>query len=198
MHLPLFKTFSNVYDPSEDSFLMMDALDLIKQSGIKPFIILEICCGIGIISSYAKHLFPTSFVISSDYYIDPCLNTIDTLQRNNQTCNSIQMNIIDNIRPCTIDLLICNPPYVPSERIMNGFDAAWAGGYNGNEAVTIPLLKDINRILQHQQNVLLLLLKVNLKDNLKDICTQNRLLMDCILSKQCGNEYLYIYKVYKH
>ncbi len=43
-----------------------------------------------------------------------------------------------NIRPQTVDLLVFNPPYVPSEQEELGradIAAAWAGGLNGRVVI---------------------------------------------------------------
>eukprot|EP00835_Amoeboradix_gromovi_P001748 NODE_86_length_22163_cov_0.379442.p11 type:complete len:200 gc:universal NODE_86_length_22163_cov_0.379442:20343-20942(+) len=195
MKLPIFKTLPNVYDPSEDSFLLMDALEILKD--INPVVVVEVCCGTGTVGTFAKYLFPNSHIILSDKFIDPCVNAKNTLLRNNLLADVVQMNLADNFRFGTIDLLICNPPYVPSESELSGIDAAWAGGLYGCTAVTVPLLLQINRILSSQGQLLLLLLKVNLKYDLLRLCNENNLSFSCVIERQCGREFLFVFSIKK-
>ena len=193
MKLPLFKTLPNVYDPSEDSFLLMDALESIKDSN--PTTIWEICCGTGSVGAYAKYLFPNAHVVCSDKYSDPCINTKDTFIRNSLRGDVVQMDLLENVKKHSVDLILCNPPYVPSEYHLEGIDAAWAGGLHGNSAVTIPLINIVEQILSKDGQLLLLLLKVNFNDNLQELCNARSLSFKCIIERQCGREYLYVFSI---
>ena len=75
------KNFPNVYDPSEDTFLLIDALehDLLYLRNLKPEIVVEVGSGSGIVVNFLatnlKTNNPTPFLIATDINKDACLAT---------------------------------------------------------------------------------------------------------------------------
>ncbi|KAG8156259.1 hypothetical protein JTE90_003066 [Oedothorax gibbosus] len=115
--------FENVYEPAEDTFILVDALEknlgLIQQ--LKPAICLEIGSGSGVvISSLGKAL-------QNPYYLCTDLNPIaasatqTTSKSNGLQVDIIITNLVDGLERLqnSVDLLICNPPYgvTPSEEV---------------------------------------------------------------------------------
>lgn len=140
--------FEDVYEPSEDSFLLIDSLesDLPELNKLKPSICLEIGSGSGVvINSLAlacKNKWP-GFFIAVDINPSACRATKNTSFINNNNSNYldvIQMDLVTALRMLNqFDVVIFNPPYVPTETSEIGdsnlITRAWAGGNNGREVM---------------------------------------------------------------
>ena len=131
-----------VYEPAEDSFLMIEAvLREVKRSDS----ILEIGTGSGIVSMFIKDI--AQFIatdISPQAVKCAKLNGID----------AIRADLFDGIKfKGKFDLILFNPPYLPSEDQKTDMDILWDGGPSGREIINRFLdrvksyLKDDGRIL---------------------------------------------------
>lgn len=138
--------FKYVYEPAEDSFLLLDALeaDLSKIKLDKPKICTEIGSGSGVIITAVAKALPETACFAIDINPRACDVTKRTAAKNGATLNVINMNLLNGFRSRIIDLLIFNPPYVvtPDEEIDsnespqdNEFNEkiikSWAGGTDG-------------------------------------------------------------------
>ena len=137
-----------LYIPAEDTYLLCDAL-LQESDSIKavcPQIVVEIGCGSGCVITYLCMLLKENIGHDFRAYATD-INPI-ALQRTKQTAelNSVEIvlvksNFVDEIEEevgGNIDVLLFNPPYVPtpSEEIGgNGVEASWAGGIDGREVI---------------------------------------------------------------
>jgi|WetSurMetagenome_2_1015567.scaffolds.fasta_scaffold15941_4 release factor glutamine methyltransferase len=124
-----FNTPPGVYEPKEDSALLAD-----NQMVEKGDYVLDMGCGSGIQAIVASR--KAKKVLAVD--INP--QAIETARRNAETNNSenIDYRISDlfgNIKEDEkFDMIIFNPPYVPSdEKDMEA--KAWAGGTLGRETI---------------------------------------------------------------
>ncbi|NYT00537.1 MAG: methyltransferase [Methanocellales archaeon] len=124
-----------VYEPAEDSFLMVEAvLREVKRSDN----ILEIGTGSGIVSMFIGDI---ARVIGTDISLKAVkcarLNGIDV----------IRTDLFDGIKfKREFDLIVFNPPYLPSEDQKTDMDVLWDGGSSGREI--------INRFLDQVKNYL--------------------------------------------
>ena len=75
--------FENVYEPAEDSFLLLDALEQDLESLEKSVFCLEIGSGSGIISVALASVIPT-FVFACDLNPQACQATLQTSKINEQ------------------------------------------------------------------------------------------------------------------
>ncbi|CAH0387922.1 unnamed protein product [Bemisia tabaci] len=133
----------NVYEPSEDSFLLLDALESdlhFIQEKIQPLVLLEVGSGSGvIITALSKFLAARSFCMAVDINWDACVATCETARINDAQVDVIQMDLDSAL--CLnnqVDLLVFNPPYVvtPDEEIESGgIVASWAGGKTGRQVL---------------------------------------------------------------
>lgn len=154
----------HVYEPAEDSFLLLDCLEedqkyLRKNLARKLPVVCEIGSGSGIVIAFIRqHLYPWGIYIATDINPHACRAALATLEKNSSQCHSYDACLMDcttAIRYQNIDLLVFNPPYVPAETVPSHPDApgddAWLdlallGGYDGME-VTWRVLKSLGSIL---------------------------------------------------
>lgn len=215
------KDFNHVYEPAEDSFLLIDALELelpILRSQ-KPLITVELGSGAGIaISALAKYLdFQSHGFFAIDINKFACNATKGTASANEVNVEVINMDLLTAFKDNSVDLLIFNPPYVPTdcdsrESIPEqakfydddaekdyGNDKmlmkSWAGGKDGCEIIN-RLLDNLENILTPQGIFYLLLIKENkpekIRERLKDLGFDSEQIID----RKIRGEHLLVLKVY--
>ena len=141
---------SEVYDPAEDSFLLIDAIEVKKDD-----LVFELGAGTGIISLNCA-LFGAN-VICSD--INP--HAVENIKLNysknrSKIPGSINVRFGDFFSVLKkdefFDIIIFNPPYLPTEKneLVGGsgwFDKATDGGKTGLD-FTIRFLKELSKFLK--------------------------------------------------
>ncbi|XP_061483859.1 methyltransferase N6AMT1 isoform X2 [Rhineura floridana] len=146
--------FSEIYEPAEDTFVLLDALEgdaeELRSASIE--ICLEVGCGSGVVSTFlASIVGPKALCLCTDINPVAGLCTVETAVHNNVDIQPIITDLVTALLPRLngkVDLLVFNPPYVvtPSAEIKShGIEAAWAGGKNGREVTDrlIPLVSDL-------------------------------------------------------
>lgn len=194
------KQMVDVYEPSEDTFLFIDALeaDLAFIQARKPTYMLEIGSGNGVITTaLGSHLSLTCF--TTDINIKACNATRNTGLLNKVQVEPVCMDLASHFRPFLFDILIFNPPYVltDSEEIIGtGLSRAWAGGIDGREIID-KLLPQMKNILSESGIFYLLLLKENKPDEVAAILEKFGFQHKIIKEKKILGEYLYIVRFIK-
>ncbi|EGG14340.1 hypothetical protein DFA_12110 [Cavenderia fasciculata] len=148
------KDYKDVYEPAQDSYLFINALkkDLDDLKLLNPSFVIEIGSGSGFVISYlAKILENNGYFMSTD--INPIAARVSsrTATHNNVSLDVINTSFLTGIERVKgkVDVLLFNPPYVPteSEEIEDGgIAASWAGGIDGREVID-KLLPQIDSIL---------------------------------------------------
>uniref|UniRef100_A0A1B6CUB7 Methyltransferase HEMK2 n=2 Tax=Clastoptera arizonana TaxID=38151 RepID=A0A1B6CUB7_9HEMI len=139
MDTPIWKieTNFNVYEPAEDSFLLLDALesDLKFLHNINPSILLEVGSGSGvIITALSKALGNNCYCIATDINSQATITTQQTTILNNASVDVVLTDLTMGLKlPYLVDVLVFNPPYVVTENdeISGTLQRAWAGGLDG-------------------------------------------------------------------
>ena len=133
---PNIIVFPGVYPPSEDTYLLIDALD-IRQDDV----FLEVGCGAGLISlTAAKH---TCNIVSVDSSLEAVRNTLENLQRNDlsNNCHIVESDLLGALAPSAkFSLIVFNPPYLPQDDEYTDLDHALVGGQTGTE-LTVRFVK---------------------------------------------------------
>ncbi|XP_062831109.1 methyltransferase N6AMT1 isoform X2 [Anolis carolinensis] len=172
-HLGPEGPFSEVYEPAEDTFLLLDALEAdapeLRSGG---------CTDINPLAA---------------------LCTVETALCNNVNIQPIITDLTVGLLPRLhgkVDLLLFNPPYVvtPSAEIQNhGIEAAWAGGKNGREVMNrlIPL---VPTILSEKGLFYIVTIQENNPDEIIKILERRGLKGTKVLCRQAGRENLSILK----
>ncbi|XP_029047407.1 methyltransferase N6AMT1 [Osmia bicornis bicornis] len=210
MDTPLVKLstgeLETVYEPSEDSFLLIDALeaDLEVLKVKKPVMCLEIGSGSGIVitalaMALGKYCQPYHLAI--DINLDACKATKKTAMENSVEIDAIQMDLLSCIRSNrAFDIVLFNPPYVVTrdEEISNSklVYRTWAGGSNGRKVMerVFPRIPDI---LSDVGTFYLLIIKENDPEYI--LCTFKHLNMEgrIVAERKIRGEHLYVLRFKK-
>lgn len=121
--------YPDVYPPSEDTYLLIDALDVNSED-----VFLEVGCGAGLVTmSVAKKSYR---VVSVDSSFEAVCNTLENLRRNglNNNCHVVESDLLGAFAPSfKFSLIVFNPPYLPEDDEKTDFDHALIGGLKGIE-----------------------------------------------------------------
>ncbi|XP_030383082.1 methyltransferase N6AMT1 [Scaptodrosophila lebanonensis] len=209
--------YEHVYEPAEDTFLLLDALeaDLTFLDNLQPRLCLEIGSGSGvIITALAKRFSHGALCLATDINEHACNATKSTANRNATKVESIRCNLASALRTRSVDVLLFNPPYVvtsdeelhnqlfeasPESRHINmstqrNLVSSWAGGKDGRRITDI-LLQQLNDILSPQGVFYLLLLRENKPDEIIDKLVSLNFKAVKYMERRIPGEYLYILKI---
>ncbi|KAM8718003.1 hypothetical protein ACLKA7_004673 [Drosophila subpalustris] len=199
--------YEQVYEPAEDSFLLLDALeaDLEFLDTLQPRLCLEIGSGSGvIITALAKRLAHSALCLATDINPSACDATKRTAFHNGARLDSVRCNLVDAIRKRSVDVLLFNPPYVvtsdeelQSQKLFTdqrNLVYSWAGGRDGRR-VTDALLEQLDDILSPSGVLYLLLLRENKPDEIIKQLVECNFKAVKHMERRIPGEYLYILKV---
>lgn len=214
-------SFDNIYEPSEDTFFLLDALELELPYLLvkRPLIVAEIGSGSGIIiSALAKYL---NYQKHGFYAIDinnhACTASQKTAFINNVNVEVINMDLLSAFKKNSIDLLVFNPPYVPTSHFESNLpehkkfyddDAStefeernekmviksWAGGKDGCEIIN-RLLEKLKDILAPNGIFYLLLIKENKPEQIRKYLDQNGFSTEQLIDRKIRGEHLLVLKI---
>ncbi|WFC94107.1 peptide chain release factor N(5)-glutamine methyltransferase [Malassezia brasiliensis] len=129
-----------VYDPAEDTFALMDALEQDAQVLQNTSLCVEIGSGSGCVSTFAAQLVgPHAAYVCTDINAAATLCTRETAERNHVALDVVRASTLDGLRLTgLVDLLLFNPPYVVTSdeeeaaaQAHADLAGAWAGGTYG-------------------------------------------------------------------
>ncbi|EFB21503.1 hypothetical protein PANDA_010012, partial [Ailuropoda melanoleuca] len=213
MAVPRFRTplhghvgrgaFSNVYEPAEDTFLLLDALEAAAAELTGVEICLEVGSGSGVVSAFlASIIGPQALYMCTDINPEAAACTLETAHCNKVHIQPVITDLVKGLLPRLkekVDLLVFNPPYVvtpPEEVGSHGVEAAWAGGRNGREVMDrlFPLAPDL---LSPRGLFYLVTIKENNPEEILKTMMTRGLQGTVALSRQAGQELLSILKFTK-
>ncbi|KOC61497.1 HemK methyltransferase family member 2 [Habropoda laboriosa] len=200
------KDLETVYEPAEDSFLLIDVLeaDLEILKAVKPTMCLEIGSGSGIViaalaMALKEHCQP--FHMAVDINTDACKITKRTAVRNLVEVDSVRMDLLSCIRSDRVfDIVVFNPPYVVTsdEEISNKqiLFKAWAGGTNGRKVMERVFSK-IPDILSDVGTFYLLVIKENDPEHILRIFTNMNMVGKIVAERKVRGEHLHVLRFKK-
>nr|XP_022334318.1 hemK methyltransferase family member 2-like isoform X2 [Crassostrea virginica] len=193
--------FDYIYEPAEDSFLLLDALekdhDRINQ--LRPSTCLEVGCGSGICITFLATMlksFP-SLYLCTDINQRAAEIAQQTGQANDVHIQPVVTDLVGGLEERLegqVDILLFNPPYVvtpESEVGSRGLEAAWAGGERGRQ-VTDRLLPKVPDLLSPKGMFYLVVIKENNPEEIQQMMKTMGFEMETVLTRRTGPELLSI------
>uniref|UniRef100_A0A4W4GTF9 Methyltransferase HEMK2 n=1 Tax=Electrophorus electricus TaxID=8005 RepID=A0A4W4GTF9_ELEEL len=194
--------FSEVYEPAEDSFLLIDALE--KDANLlQPALCLEVGSGSGIVSAFlASVTGPEVLYLCTDLNPAAAQCTKETSRCNHLHLQPLVTDLVECLMPRLngkVDVLLFNPPYVvtPSEEVVSrGIEASWAGGLRGREVMDrfFPMVPSL---LSNQGLFYLVTVSDNNPDEILALLGESGLTGQMCLSRQAGRERLSVLRFTK-
>ncbi|XP_070208166.1 methyltransferase N6AMT1-like isoform X2 [Littorina saxatilis] len=170
------RDYDDVYEPAEDSFLMLDALEQeldvlrsMKCTDINPKA-----------ADFARRTGRENNVL-----IHPVLCDL---------CGAVEYRLQGQV-----DVLLFNPPYVvtPSSEVSSGgIEASWAGGVKGRE-VTDRLLPRVGRLLSPRGVFYLIVLRENVVEEIETAMKHQGFTMTTVITRKAGREHLSVVKFHR-
>uniref|UniRef100_A0A2A4JBY6 Methyltransferase HEMK2 n=1 Tax=Heliothis virescens TaxID=7102 RepID=A0A2A4JBY6_HELVI len=193
--------FDHVYEPAEDSFLLIDALekDLQYLKSKNPIFCLEVGSGSGVVITALGMAFPQTFCLSTDVNLKACAMTKQTAAYNKVILDSCNMDLASSFIDNVFDVIIFNPPYVVTDSEECGgsdITASWAGGAKGRE-ITDRLLNMIPKKLANNGVFYLLLIEENIPDEVVEIMTSYGYKSETVIKRKVRNEQQLVLKFFK-
>ncbi|XP_065283892.1 methyltransferase N6AMT1 [Dermacentor albipictus] len=211
METPIVPCFSesdaaSVYEPAEDSFLLIDALEkeLPEIVRRRPSLCVEVGSGSGIvIAAIAKALGRSCCFIATDINERAAAMTKRTCERNGADVDVVVSDLVgclaDRLEK-KVDLLVFNPPYVvtPTEEVQGDqlLTRSWAGGTKGREVMD-RLAPYVSQLLSDHGLYFLLVIKDNDPDGVCKLMSTHGLQGKCVIARRCGAEHLSVLRFEK-
>ncbi len=214
--------FINVYEPAEDTFLLIDSMELelknmqnffndIKNKN-KELNTIEIGCGNGLISCCFLSEIKKYDIKINHYCVDINKDAINLthklLEKYNFDKNTkfIEGDLFNKIdKNILFDIIIFNPPYVTTDdeeykKALNekNIYAAWAGGKKGSETINNFVEQLKNRISENCVIFLLLSKENDYNFIINNIINNNNMKYDLLMKKRFKNEKLAVFKFYNN
>ncbi|KAJ9587328.1 hypothetical protein L9F63_019155 [Diploptera punctata] len=198
------KDYNNFYEPAEDSFLLLDALEqeleIIKI--LKPSVCVEIGSGSGIvITALAKAVGKSCSYTAVDVNLAACEATQSTSESNGVNVEVVSMDLLSAF--CwknKVDILIFNPPYVvtPSEEVyekgmFGELSKAWSGGKRGREVMD-RIFPEISDILTEDGIFYMIAISDNCPEDIEHIMNNLGFVMEIVQERSIRGEHLLVLK----
>ncbi len=184
-----FRVDSGVYAPAEDSFLLIDAIDLGRDD-----VFLDVGCGAGLLTLGAARI--ARRVVATDISLKAARNTLRNLKRNGleHPCSVMQSDLLGSIPPAALFSVIAfNPPYLPYDGTTTQMDHAFVGGVKGTE-LTERFIQQAVRHLQRGGSVFVVSSSLaNIKD-LKNVMVNCGLHIEIVESLSIFFEKIHVLK----
>eukprot|EP01134_Creolimax_fragrantissima_P003349 CFRG3349T1 len=194
--------FDFVYEPAEDTFLFLDALQKDRDYLLErdPKIGLEVGSGSGCVITFLATVLGKNDCrfYATDLNEKAAIATQKTGLANGVPIEVIRTDLVDGLLDRLrgqVDVLLFNPPYVPtpSDEVGSvGIEASWAGGVDGRE-VTDRLLPLIPELLSSRGAFYLVVLPENKPKEIVELMVESGLSVSYeILARRSGREKLSI------
>ncbi|MCX6690428.1 MAG: class I SAM-dependent methyltransferase [Methanoregula sp.] len=173
-----------IYSPEADTFLLADAARAEVKAGDR---VLEVGTGTGYI---AAELLRTCDVVATD------INPHAVLCARNNGVEVVRGDLFAGIRG-TFDLVIFNPPYLPTqpgERIDDWLEYALEGGESGRVVIE-RFAAEVGRVLAPGGRILLLISSLTGLDEVSGLFSRHGFISGIVMQQTVDDEELYVLKI---
>lgn len=173
-----------VYSPEADTYLLLEAAQAEVKSGDR---VLEVGTGSGHI---AAELLRNCTIVATD--INP--HAVRCAQE--RGVDVVRGDLFSGIRS-TFDLIIFNPPYLPTqpdERLDDWFEYALDGGATGRVVIE-RFAADVDRVLAPGGRILLLISSLTGLDEVCELFVRNGFSVERVLQQTIEDEELYVLRI---
>ncbi|KAH8120652.1 S-adenosyl-L-methionine-dependent methyltransferase [Phellopilus nigrolimitatus] len=204
--------YKHVYEPAEDTFIFLDALEEEAEElrRTKPRLCLEIGSGSGCVSAFVGNILGSSncLYLCTDINENASRCTGRTGRQNNVSLDPVIASLAEPLNHRLqhfggFDLILFNPPYVPTaleeaDDAQGGHDiqGSWAGGLLGMD-ITNKVLSNLKNLLSRTGLFYLVAVKENdvpsVRRKVKD---EQGLDSEIVLQRRAGRENLYVVKFF--
>jgi len=146
----------------------------------------------------------SSLYVATDINSHACQCTMATARKNKSEVDAIHTSLTGPLSTRlrnSVDLLIFNPPYVPTEstEFRQGqehgqISGSWAGGFDGME-VTNKLLCDSKTLLSADGRFYLVAIKRNNIPEISQRLSEYGMTTETVLRRQAGRELLFVLRI---
>ncbi|XVE82133.1 hypothetical protein DITRI_Ditri15bG0122500 [Diplodiscus trichospermus] len=204
----LVSSHPEVYEPCDDSFALVDALLADRKNLLehKPTLCMEVGCGSGYVITSLMLMLRDEAIgaqfIATDINHHAIRVTKETMEAHGVHAELINTDIafgLENRLAGSVDVMVVNPPYVPTpegEVGLEGITSAWAGGENGRRVID-KILPVADKLLSEQGWLYMVTLTAN---NPSQICRQMRkkgYASRIVVQRSTEEESLHIIKFWK-
>jgi release factor glutamine methyltransferase len=175
---------NQIYAPEADTYLLLDAARLETRPGDR---VLEVGTGAGLI---AAELAVVAGVIATD------INPHAALCTREKGIDVVQNDLFSGIRS-TFDLILFNPPYLPTlpeDRIDDWLEYALNGGTSGREVI-LRLAEEVGRVLAPGGRILLLISSLTGLPEVRDLFFRKSFASEIMMKKKVEDEDLYVLRI---
>jgi len=196
---------ASVYEPSDDSFLFLDVLEdqrsfltLFFAHRSAALVTLELGGGSGVLSAALLSHISGAFHLVIDINPEACATCQATMVLNQVAPRSqiIQGDLAACVQPGTIDVLLFNPPYVPTDddELSRADDvaAAWAGGHLGRRVLDRLLAEQLDALMTDKAVVYILAVEDNRPQEIMAQLRAMRFRCDIVMQRKARNERLLV------
>ncbi len=188
-HSLTISSFENVYPVSEDSELLIEALECSKSKN--PEKILDVCTGSGICAIAAKKVFPAAEVIAVDIDQNAIIAARQNAAKNNAKITFLCGDLFQPLKGTNIkfDLIFCNPPYLPDDgqRLKNDLQTI-------DKNIINRFLEEVPTYLKEKGNAYLVYSSLS---KIKKAAFRKKLIFKTVSKKNFFFEKLYLVKISK-
>lgn len=183
-------TDENVYPPSDDSLLLLKAVD--RSHGD----VLDMCAGTGIIGLNA------ALSANKVTLVDINENALKLIEHNSKMNNVknieiIKSNLFEGLNDKKFDVIYVNPPYLPGHVNNSDFmDIATIGGEKGNEII-IKLIEQIKDHMKENGEAFMVISSASNTDEIFEKIRQENLNYEIVMTKQFFFEELELIRIYR-
>jgi release factor glutamine methyltransferase len=178
------KILDSVYEPMEDSKFMQKEVQLRAKGKI----ILDVGTGSGI-QAISASLAGAEEVYACDINPEAVKCARENAVANKAEVNVIQSNLFEKIPKKKFDLIVFNPPYLPSDGKHD--DIRWSGGYEGIEVI-LDFFEQVKPFLAKEGEILFIFSSHAKQEKMKKVLDKFGFNLKVIGKKRIFYEEIYV------